>query len=105
MISCVSAKALTPIQKILKTHSDYTTRFALAQYLHNKIDSLARRRLVDKRTTTRHSKSGRASTGNNHYHIRPFAAAQMAHERFSKPQGELGGTLTDEGDIEEITEV
>ena len=52
-----------------------------------KIESLVRRQLIDKRTTTRHSKSGKASTGNNHYHIRPFVAAQMAHERFSKPQG------------------
>jgi len=65
----------------------------------SKIESLVRRQLIDKRMTTRHSKSGRASTGNNHYHIRPFAAAQMAHERFSKPQGGLGGTFADEGDI------
>ena len=70
-----------------------------------KIDSLVRRQLIDKRTTTRHSKSGKASTGNNHYHIRPFAAAQMAHERFSKPQGGLGGAFADGEDIEEITEV
>jgi len=70
-----------------------------------KIDSLVRRQLIDKRTTTRHSKSGKASTGNNHYHIRPFAAAQMAHERFSRPQGGLGGTFADGEDIEEITEV
>jgi len=48
----------------------------------SKIESLVRRQLIDKRATTRHSKSGRPSTGNNHYHIRPFAAAQMAHERF-----------------------
>ena len=67
-----------------------------------KIDSLVRRQLIDKRTTTRQSKSGKASTGNNHYHIRSVAEAMMAHERF---HGGLGGTLTDEGDIEEITEV
>ena len=48
----------------------------------SKIESLVRRQLIDKRTTTRHSKSGRASTGNNHYHIRSVTEAIMAHERF-----------------------
>jgi len=71
----------------------------------SKIESLVRRQLIDKRMTTRHSKSGRASTGNNHYHIRSVAEAKMAHERFLGGHGGLGGTLTDEGDIEEITEV
>ena len=70
-----------------------------------KIDSLVRRQLIDKRSTTRHSKSGKASTGNNHYHIRSVDEAKMAHERFQGVHGGLGGTLTDEGDIEEITEV
>jgi len=70
-----------------------------------KIDLLVRRQLIDKRTTTRHSKSGRASTGNNHYHIRSVTEAIMAHERFGGCHGGPGGTLTDEGDIEEITEV
>jgi len=64
-----------------------------------KIDWLVRRQLIDKRTTTRHSKNGKASTGNNHYHIRPFAAAQMAHERFLGVHHDPPGTLTDEGDI------
>jgi len=53
----------------------------------NKIDSLVRRQLIDKRTTTRHSKSGRASRGNNHYYIRSVAEAIMSHERF------LGGPV------------
>jgi len=66
-----------------------------------KIDSLVRRQLIDKRSTTRHSKSGKASTGNNHYHIRDVAEAKMAHERFSGVHGGLGGTLADKGDIKE----
>ncbi|MCL2299890.1 MAG: helix-turn-helix domain-containing protein [Firmicutes bacterium] len=36
----------------------------------NKIESLVRRQLIDKRMTTRHSERGRVSTGNNHYCIR-----------------------------------
>ncbi|MCL2300837.1 MAG: helix-turn-helix domain-containing protein [Firmicutes bacterium] len=64
-----------------------------------KIDSLVRRQLIDKRTTIRHSKSGRVSTGNNHYYIRSVAEAKMAHERFPGGHGGLGGTLTDEEDI------
>jgi len=47
-----------------------------------KIDSLVRRQLIDKRSTTRHSKNGKASTGNNHYYIRSVTEAKMAHERF-----------------------
>ena len=47
-----------------------------------KIDSLVRKQLTDKRTTTRHSKNGRTSTGNNHYYIRSVTEAKMAHERF-----------------------
>jgi len=65
----------------------------------SKIESLVRRQLIDKRTTTRHSKSGKASTGNNHYHLRSVAEAIMAHERFPGVHGGLGGTLTDEGDV------
>jgi len=65
----------------------------------SKIDSLVRRQLIDKRSTTRHSKSGKASTGNNHYHIRSVTEAIMAHERFGGCHGEPGGTLTGEGDI------
>ena len=64
-----------------------------------KIDLLVRRQLIDKRTTTRHSKSGRASTGNNHYYIRSVAEAKMAHERFPGGHGGPLGTSTDEGDI------
>ena len=48
----------------------------------DKIDLLVRRQLIDKRMTTRHSKSGEASTGNNHYHIRSVTEAVLAHERF-----------------------
>ena len=65
----------------------------------NKIDSLVRKQLIDKRTTIRHSKSGKASTANNHYYIRSVAEAKMAHERFPGAHGGLGGTLTDEGDM------
>ena len=64
-----------------------------------KIDSLVRRQLIDKRMTTRHSKSGRASTGNNHYHIRAVTEVIMAHERFLGGHGGPLGTLTGEGDI------
>ena len=64
-----------------------------------KIDSLVRRQLIDKRTTMRHSKIGKASTGNNHYHIRSFVEAMMAHERFRECHGEPEGTLADKGDI------
>ena len=65
----------------------------------SKIDLLVRRQLIDKRTTTRHSKSGKASTGNNHYHIRSVADARMAHERFLEVHGGPPGTLTDGEDI------
>ena len=65
----------------------------------SKIESLVRRQLIDKGTTIRHSKSGKASTGNNHYYIRSVAEAKMAHERFLGCHGEPPGTLTDEGDI------
>jgi len=57
--------------------------------------------LIDKRTTMRHSKSGKASTGNNHYHIRSVTEAKIAHERFPGAHGGLGGALSDEGDIKE----
>ena len=70
-----------------------------------KIESLVRRQLIDKRTTTRHSKTGKASMGNNHYYIRSVAEAIMAHERFRGAHGGLGGTFADGEDIEEITEV
>ena len=56
-----------------------------------KIDCLVRRQLIDKRNTTRHSKNGKARTGNNHYHIRSVAEAKMAHERFRRCHGEPGG--------------
>ena len=65
----------------------------------SKIESLVRRQLIDKCMTTRHSKSGRASTGNNHYYIRSVAEAIMAHERFLGGHHDTTGTLTDEGDI------
>jgi len=65
----------------------------------SKIDSLVRRLLIDKRTTTRHSKSGRVSTGNNHYYIRSVAEAKIAHERFLGVHHDTPGTLTGEGDI------
>ena len=65
----------------------------------SKIDSLVRRQLIDKRTTTRRSDHGRISTGNNHYYIRSVEEAKRAHERFRGYHGEPGGTLTDEGDI------
>jgi len=58
-----------------------------------------RKQLIDKRMTTRHSKSGKASTGNNHYHIRSVAEAKMAHERFVGVHHDTPGTLTDEGDM------
>jgi len=64
-----------------------------------KINSLVQRQLIDKGTTIRHSKSGRASTGNNHYYILAVAEAIMAHERFPGGHGDPLGTLTDEGDI------
>ena len=65
----------------------------------DKIESLVRRQLIDKRTTTRHSKSGRASTGNNHYYIRSVTEAKMAHERFLGVYHDTPGTLTDGEDI------
>jgi predicted transcriptional regulator len=65
----------------------------------SKIDSLVRRQLIDKRSTTRHSKSGKASTGNNHYYIRSVDEAKMAHERFPGAHHGTPGTLTGEGDI------
>ena len=65
----------------------------------SKIESLVRRQLLDKRTTTRHSKSGKASTGNNHYYIRSVTEAKMAHERFLGVHHDPPGTLTGEGDI------
>ena len=65
-----------------------------------KIDSLMRRQLIGKRTTVRHSKSGKASTGNNHYYIRSVAESKVAHERFGGCHGEPGGTLTGKGDIQ-----
>jgi len=65
----------------------------------SKIESLVRRQLIDKRTTTRHSKSGRASTGNNHYYIRSVTEAKMAHERFLGVHHDTPGTLTDGEDI------
>jgi len=65
----------------------------------SKINSLVQRQLIDKRTTTRHSKSGKASTGNNHYYVRSVEEAKMAHERFRGCHGGPLGTLTDEGDI------
>jgi len=71
----------------------------------SKINSLVQRQLIDKRTTTRHCKSGRASTGNNHYYIRSVAEAKMAHERFPEPQDGLGGTFADGEDMKETTEV
>jgi len=69
-----------------------------------KIDLLVRRQLIDKRTTTRQSKSGKVSTANSHYHIRSVAEAKMAHERFLGVHGGLGGTLTGEEDIKEQNE-
>jgi predicted transcriptional regulator len=69
-----------------------------------KIDSLVRRQLIDKRTTTRRSDRGRISTANNHYFIRSAAEAKMAHERFPGGHGGQGGTLTDEEDIREQNE-
>ena len=71
----------------------------------SKIESLVRKQLIDKRMTTRHSKNGKASTGNNHYFIRSAAEAIMAHERFRGGHGGLGSTFADGEDIEEITEV
>jgi len=65
----------------------------------SKINSLVQRQLIDKGTTTRHSKSGKASTGNNHYYIRSVTEAIMSHERFRGCHGEPGGALTGEGDI------
>jgi len=65
----------------------------------SKIESLVRRQFIDKRTTTRHSKSGKASTGNNHYHIRSVTEAIMAHERFVGVHGGLGGSSAGEGDV------
>jgi len=67
----------------------------------SKIESLVRRQLIDKRTTTRRSEHGRVSTGNNHYHIRSVAEAIAAHEHF---HGGLGGSLADEEDIKEQNE-
>jgi len=66
-----------------------------------KIESLVRRQLIDKRTTTRRSERGRVSTANNHYYIRSVTEAKMAHERFP---GGLEGTLADGEDIEERNE-
>jgi len=66
-----------------------------------KIESLVRRQLIDKRATTRHSKSGKVSTGNNHYHIRSVTEAIAAHERFS---GGLGGSFADGEDVKEQNE-
>ena len=51
-----------------------------------KIDSLVRRQLINKRTTTRRSDRSRISTANNHYHIRSVAEAMVAHERFQGAQ-------------------
>ena len=65
----------------------------------SKMESLVRRQLIDKRTTTRRSDRGRISTSNNHYHMRSVADAKIAHERFGGCHGEPGGTLTDEEDI------
>ena len=65
----------------------------------SKIDSLVRRQLIDRRTTIRHSKNGKASTGNNHYHLRSVAEAKMAHERFVGVHGGPGGSSAGEGDI------
>jgi len=65
----------------------------------SKIDSLVRRQLIDKRSTTRRSKSGKVSTANNHYYIRSVAEAKMAHERFLGVHHDTPGTLTDEEDI------
>ena len=48
----------------------------------SKIDSLVRRQLIDKETTTRRSKSGKVSRANNHYHLRTVAEAMAAHECF-----------------------
>jgi predicted transcriptional regulator len=65
----------------------------------SKIDSLVRRQLIDREATTRHSKSGKVSTANNHYHIRSVAEAKMAHECFLGVHHDTPGTLTDEEDI------
>jgi len=65
----------------------------------SKIDSLARRQLIDKRTTTRHSKSGKASRGNNHYYMRSVEEAKRARERFPRVHGGPPGTSAGEGDM------
>ena len=70
----------------------------------SKIESLVRRQLIDKRSTTRRSDRGRVSTANNHYFIRSVAEAIVAHERFGGCHGEPGGTLADEGDIKKQNE-
>jgi hypothetical protein len=61
-----------------------------------KIDSLVRRQLIDKEATTRRSASGKASVGNNRYHIHDVADAIALRNRFF---GGPGGSSADEGDI------
>ncbi len=40
-----------------------------------KIDSLVSKRLIDKRTTSQKTPSGKVRQANNHYYIRPFEEA------------------------------
>jgi len=64
-----------------------------------KINSLVQRQLIDKRETTRRSKTGKVSTANNHYHVRPLEEAIAAQERFPQVHHGPGGSSSAEADM------